>query len=82
MEQTLEYRGVVYVVGIETDGMRAWSVYDKNAKRASASGLTRARGVRGSFKSAVLAARAAIDEMLGDAESAPSLGAPAGQTAL
>ncbi len=66
MEQTLEYRGVVYVVGIETDGMRAWSVYDKTAKRPLASGLTRARGLRGSFKSAVLAARAAIDEMLNE----------------
>lgn len=64
MEQTLEYRDTVYVIGIETDGMRAWSVYGKDLKRATASGLTRARGVRGSFKSAVLAARAAIDERL------------------
>ncbi len=72
MEQTLHYRGVTYVVGIETDGVRAWSVRaapvegeaDQPGQQIRATGLTRARGPRGSFKGAVIAARDAIDEML------------------
>jgi ATP-dependent helicase YprA (DUF1998 family) len=69
MEQVLHYRGVTYVVGIETDGVRAWSVCGHPeapiAKHLQHSGVARARGLRGSFKGAVLAARDAIDGMLG-----------------
>ncbi len=86
MEQTLHYRGITYVIGIETDGMRSWSVHgdpDGPAPQSVlASGVARARGLRGSFKGAVMAARDAIDERLGAELAVEPVGVPDPAVAL
>jgi hypothetical protein len=64
MEQTLLYRDTRYVIGPEQDGQRRWTILHPDGPPES--GLSAGSGLRGSFKTAVLAAREAIDEKLGD----------------
>ena len=61
MEQTLLYRDVEYVIGPEQDGHRLWTI---RIDGLSESGIAGGSGVRGSFKTAVMAAREAIDARL------------------
>ncbi len=61
MEQILLYRDVRYVIGPEQDGHRLWTVH---LGHDAESGLAGGSGVRGSFKTAVMAAREAIDARL------------------
>ncbi len=66
MEQEIEYRGVRTVIGGERDGRRQWAIFPDGAPAEGvASGIARADGSRGSFKEAVFASRAAVDEWLG-----------------
>lgn len=66
MEQEIGYRGVRIVISHEIDGGRRWEVFPESAAaEGAACGIARAGGPRGSFKEAVLAARAAVDEWLG-----------------
>lgn len=64
MEQTLLYRDVRYVIGPEQDGHRLWTIHHEEALE---SGIAGGSGLRGSFKTAVLAAREAIDARLDNA---------------
>jgi hypothetical protein len=64
MEQILFYRDVQYVIGPEQDGQRRWTILHPDGPPDS--GISAGSGLRGSFKTAVLAAREAIDERLGD----------------
>ena len=64
MEQTLLYRDVRYVIGPEQDGHRLWTVY---LEGCAESGISGGSGLRGSFKTAVMAAREAIDAQLDNA---------------
>ena len=58
VEQILLYRNVQYVIGPEQDGQRLWTVdFGGNLEYGMAGG----NGMRGSFKTAVMAARDAID---------------------
>nr|WP_321985860.1 hypothetical protein [uncultured Lichenicoccus sp.] len=61
MEQTLLYRDVRYVIGPEQDGRRRWSIHPDGSTE---SGFVSSSGLRGSFKTAVFAAREAIDAWL------------------
>ncbi len=61
MEQTLLYRDVSYVIGPEQDGHRRWIIHHDGTQESGVSGGS---GMRGSFKTAVLAARDAIDARL------------------
>jgi len=61
MEQILLYRDVRYVVGPEQDGQRLWTIHLDGEPE---SGIAAGSGLRGSFKTAVLAAREAIDAHL------------------
>ena len=61
MEQTLLYRDIRYVISPEQDGYRHWTIHHENA---SESGVSGGSGLRGSFKTAVMAAREAIDARL------------------
>ncbi len=61
MEQILHYRDVRYVIGPEQDGHRLWTIHHGDGTE---SGLSGGSGTRGSFKTAVMAARDAIDERL------------------
>ena len=65
MEQGLIYRDVRYVVGPEQDGHRIWTI-----EASQASGVAVGSGARGSFKTAVMAAREAIDQHLGEMSGA------------
>ncbi len=58
MEQILLYRNVQYVIGPEQDGQRLWTVHFGGGLERGVAGGT---GMRGSFKTAVMAARDAID---------------------
>ena len=66
MEQTLIYRDVSYVIGPEQDGHRLWTIHYDGAPE---SGVAGGSGLRGSFKTAVMAAREVIDARL-DAKTA------------
>lgn len=63
MEQTLDYRGVRYVIGSEKRARRTWTIYPEDVApgEVAESGIAPAQGTRGSFKQAVMDARAAID---------------------
>ena len=61
MEQVLLYRDVRYVIGPEQDGHRLWTVHLGTGPQ---SGFAGGSGLRGSFKSAVMTAREAIDASL------------------
>ena len=61
MEQTLLYREIRYVIGQEQDGRRRWSIHPDGS---TMSGVVSSSGLRGSFKSAVFAAREAIDQWI------------------
>ena len=61
MEQTLLYRDIRYVIGAEQDGRRRWSIHPQGSTE---SGVVSSSGLRGSFKTAVFAAREAIDACL------------------
>ena len=61
MEQTLLYRDVRYVIGPEQDGHRRWTIHYDDAPET---GICGGSGLRGSFKTAVMAARDAIDARL------------------
>ena len=65
MEQVLIYRDVRYVIGPEQDGHRVWTV-----EASQECGIAVGSGARGSFKAAVMAARQAIDQRLGDTPGA------------
>ncbi len=67
MEQSLLYRDVSYVIGPEQDGHRRWTIHYEDA---SESGIAGGSGLRGSFKTAVMAAREAIDARLDAARAA------------
>ena len=68
MEQILLYRDIQYVIGPEQDGHRLWTV---NTDAGQESGIAGGSGLRGSFKTAVMAARAAIDQLLDDTMPLP-----------
>ena len=61
MEQILLYRDIEYVIGPEQDGHRLWTV---RAEGHAESGVAGGSGMRGSFKTAVMEAREAIDALL------------------
>ena len=61
MEQILLYRDVEYVIGPEQDGHRLWTI---RVGGVMESGIAAGSGLRGSFKTAVMAAREAIDARL------------------
>ncbi len=67
MEQTLLYRDVSYIIGPEQDGHRRWTILYDDAPEVGISGGS---GLRGSFKTAVMAARDAIDARLDSAQAA------------
>lgn len=67
MEQTLLYRDVSYVIGPEQDGHRRWTIQYDDVPEIGISGGS---GLRGSFKTAVMAAREAIDSRLDAVEAA------------
>ena len=71
MDQELEYRGVRTLIGKERDGRREWTIFPNGLSQESAiTGVIVLGGPRGSFKEAVLASRAAIDELIDGEEAA------------
>lgn len=65
MEQVLLHRDVRYVVGSAHGDARNWVIFPKDGPAdGAASGVARLQGTRGSFKAAVMEARAAIDAWL------------------
>ncbi len=72
MEQVLHYRDIRYVVGHEQELRREWVIYPEDGPPGGAArGYATADGLRGSFKSAVLAAQRAIDEWITARPSSP-----------
>lgn len=67
MEQVLSYRGVRYVIFPQSGESRLWVIYPEGGPEdGAADGFARIEGPRGSFKSAVMAARQAIDAWIAD----------------
>jgi hypothetical protein len=65
MEQTLTYRDCRYVIGLEVDRGRNWTIFPEDGPPDGAQhGVARSEGLRGSFKVAVASAQSAIDQWL------------------
>ena len=67
-EHTMDYRGLIYVIGTSSGGKSTWNVFVDG--KATLTGHERSTGKSSAFRTAIHQAQAAIDAMLGEEQAA------------